>query len=152
MHRLLLLATSLLVLGSAQASEVFVTKDTQGRPIYTDRPDSLPAQKVHVASQSTDSAAVQQQYQEKLQSYSEADKARAEATKKSVDSRQAKELSATDKAKRCQDARTYYQKMMNARRLYEAGSTDQDRRYLDSNEIDATRADAKKLMDEFCAD
>jgi hypothetical protein len=139
-------------LGSAQASEVFVTKDTQGRPIYTDRPDSLPAQKVHVASQSTDSAAVQQQYQEKLQSYSEADKARAEATKKSVDSRQAKELSATDKAKRCQDARAYYQKMMNARRLYEAGSTDQDRRYLDSNEIDAARADAKKLMDEFCAD
>jgi hypothetical protein len=152
MHRLLLLATSLLVLGSAQASEVFVTKDSQGRPIYTDRPDSLPAQKVHVASQSTDSAAVQQQYQEKLQSYSEADKARAEATKKSVDSRQAKELSATDKAKRCQDARTYYQKMMNARRLYETGSTDEDRRYLDSNEIDAARADAKKLMDEFCAD
>ena len=84
MHRLLLLATSLLVLGSAQASEVFVTKDTQGRPIYTDRPDSLPAQKVHVASQSTDSAAVQQQYQEKLQSYSEADKARAEATRTRV--------------------------------------------------------------------
>ncbi len=51
MHRLLLLVASLVVLGSAQASEVFVTKDAQGRPIYTDRPDSLPAQKVHVASQ-----------------------------------------------------------------------------------------------------
>jgi hypothetical protein len=152
MHRLLLLVASLIALGSAQASEVFLTKDAQGRPIYTDRPDSLPAQKVHVASQSTDPVAVQQQYEEKLKSYSEADKARAEAAKKSVDSRQAKELSATDKAKRCQEARAYYQKMMNARRLYEAGSTDEDRRYLDSNEIDAARADAKKLMDEFCAD
>jgi hypothetical protein len=152
MHRLLLLVASLIALGSAQASEVFLTKDAQGRPIYTDRPDSLPAQKVHVASQSTDPVAVQQQYEEKLKSYSEADKARAEAAKKSVDSRQAKELSATDRAKRCQEARAYYQKMMNARRLYEAGSTDEDRRYLDSNEIDAARADAKKLMDEFCAD
>jgi len=38
MHRLLLLVASLVVLGSAQASEVFVTKDAQGRPIYTDRP------------------------------------------------------------------------------------------------------------------
>jgi hypothetical protein len=152
MHRLLLLAASLVVLGSTQASEVFVTKDAQGRPIYTDRPVSLPAQKVHVASQSTDSAAVQQQYAEEMKSYTDTEKARTDAAKKSADSRQAKELSATDKAKRCQDARTYYQKMMNARRLYETGSTDEDRRYLDSNEIDAARADAKKLMDEFCAD
>ena len=151
MQKLLLLVASLLVLGSAQASEVFVTKDAQGRPIYTDRPDSLPAQKVQVASQSTDSVAAQQQYAEKLQSYSEGDKARAEAARKSVDSRQAKELSATDKAKRCQESRTRYQNMMNARRLYEPGSSPDERRYLDSNEIDAARADAKKLMDEFCA-
>ena len=152
MQKLLLLVASLLVLGSAQASEVFVTKDAQGRPIYTDRPDSLPAQKVHVASQSTDAVAVQQQNDEKMKSYSEADKARAEATKKSVDERQAKELSAVDKAKRCQDSRTRYQNMMNARRLYEPGSSPDERRYLDSNEIDAARADAKKVMDEFCAD
>ncbi|MBP6105395.1 MAG: DUF4124 domain-containing protein [Steroidobacteraceae bacterium] len=152
MHRLLLLVASLVALGSAQASEVFLTKDAQGRPIYTDRPDSLPAQKVHVASQSTDAVAVQQQYQEEMKSYSEADKARAVATKKSVDWQQAKELSATDKAKRCQESRTRYQNMMNARRLYETGSTAEDRRYLDSNEIDAARADAKQLMDEFCAD
>ena len=152
MQKLLLLVASLLVLGSAQASEVFVTKDAQGRPIYTDRPDSLPAQKVHVASQSTDAVAVQQQNEEQMKSYSEADKARAEAKKKSVDSQQAKELSAVDKAKRCQDSRTRYQNMMNARRLYEPGSSPDERRYLDSNEIDAARADAKKVMDEFCAD
>ncbi len=86
MQKLLLLVASLLVLGSAQASEVFVTKDAQGRPIYTDRPDSLPAQKVHVASQSTDAVAVQQQYDEKMKSYSDAEKAKAEAAKKAVDS------------------------------------------------------------------
>jgi hypothetical protein len=139
------------VLGSAQASEVFVTKDAQGRPIYTDRPDSLPAQKVHVASQSTDKVEVQQQYDAKMKSYSEADKAKAEAAKKTVESQQAKELSAADKAKRCQESRTRYQDMMNARRLYEPGSSGEDRRYLDSNEMDAARENAKKVMDEFCA-
>ena len=152
MHRLLLLVTSLLVLGSAQASEVFVTKDAQGRPIYTDRPDSLPAQKVRVATQPADSVAAQQQAAEKMKSYSAADKARAEAVNKLVDSQQAKELSATDRAKRCQESRTRYENMMNARRLYEPGSSPDERRYLDSSEIDAARADAKKLMDEFCSD
>jgi Domain of unknown function (DUF4124) len=152
MHRLLLLVASLVALGSAQASEVFVTRDAQGRPIYTDRPDSLPAQKIHVASQPTDSVALQQQNDEKLKSYAEADKAKAEATKKSVESQQAKELTAADKAKRCEESRANYQKMMTARRLYEPGSSPDERRYLDSNEIDAARADAKNLMDEFCAD
>jgi hypothetical protein len=151
MQKLLLLVASLLVLGSAQASEVFVTKDAQGRPIYTDRPESLPAQKVHVASQTTDTVAVQQQYDDKMKSYSDADKARAEAAKTAVDTQQAKELSAADKAKRCQESRARYQNMMNARRLYEPGSTGEDRRYLDSNEIDAARENAKKVMDEFCA-
>jgi hypothetical protein len=40
---------------------------------------------------------------------------------------------------------------MNARRLYEPGSTPDERRYLDSAEIDAARASAKQVMDEFCA-
>lgn len=151
MHRLLLLVASLVVLGSAQASEVFVTKDAQGRPIYTDRPDSLPAQKVHVASKSTDAATVQQQYDEKMKSYSEADNARADAAKKPGGPQQAKELTAADKAKRCEESRANYQRMMTARRLYEPGASPDERRYLDSNEMDATRADAKKLMDDFCA-
>ena len=151
MQRLLLLVAALMVLATAHASEVFVTKDAQGRPIYTDRPESLPAQKVNIATKQTDTVEVQRQYDEKMKSYTDADKAKAEAAKKSVDSQQAQELSAADKAKRCQESRERYQNMMNARRLYEPGSTEADRRYLDSNEIDAARENAKKVMDEFCA-
>ena len=81
MPRLILLLTALAVLGSAQANEVFVTKDAQGRPIYTDRPESLPAQKVNVATKQTDTVEVQRQYDEKMQSYAAADKAKAAATK-----------------------------------------------------------------------
>ena len=151
MQKLLLLVASLLVLGSAQASEVFVTKDAQGRPIYTDRPESLPAQKVNVATKQTDTVEIQRQYDEKMKSYAEADKVKAEASKKAAEGKQAKEISAADKAKRCLDARARYEQVMTAQRLYEPGATEGERRYLDDKEIDLAREHSKKVMDEFCA-
>jgi hypothetical protein len=151
MQRLLLLVASLVVLGSTQASEVFVTKDAQGRPIYTDRPVSLPAQKIHVATHSPDAAAAQPQDDAKTKSYAETARAGTDAARKTAEAQQAKQLTAADKAKRCEESRANYQRMMTARRLYEPGSTPDERRYLDSNEIDAARADAKRLMDDFCA-
>ena len=151
MQRLLLPVAALLVLATAQASEVFVTKDAQGRPIYTDRPESLPAQKVNVATKQTDAVDVQRQYDEKMKSYAEADKAKAEASKQAAEARQAKELSAADKAKRCNDARARYEQVMTAQRLYEPGATEGERRYLDDKEIDPAREHSKKVMDEFCA-
>lgn len=133
------------------ASEVFVTKDAQGRPVYTDRPESLPAEKVNVATQQTDVVEVQNRYQQQMQAASEKDKAAADAAKKAAEAKQAQELTAADKAKRCQEARDRYQNVMNARRLYEPGATPDERRYLDSAEIDAARANAKQVMDDFCA-
>ncbi len=47
---------------TASAGEVFITKDAQGHPIYTDRPESLPAERVNVASKSTDVVDVKQRY------------------------------------------------------------------------------------------
>lgn len=151
MQRLILLVASLVVLGSAQASEVFVTKDAQGRPIYTDRPESLPAQKVNVATKQTDTVEVQRQYDEKMKSYAEADKVKAEASKQAAEGKQAREISAADKAKRCLDARARYEQVMTAQRLYEPGATEGERRYLDDKEIDLAREHSKKVMDEFCA-
>jgi hypothetical protein len=151
MQKLLLLVASLLVLGSAQASEVFVTKDAQGRPIYTDRPESLPAQKVNVATKQTDTVEVQRQYDARMKSYADADQAKAEASKQAAEGRQAQELSAADKAKRCLDARARYEQVMTAQRLYEPGAAEGERRYLDDKEIDLAREHSKKVMDEFCA-
>ena len=141
------------VLGTATpvAAEVFVTKDDQGRPIYTDRPDRLPAEKLNVATQRTDVVAVQNRYQEQQKANAEADKAATDAARQSREGRQATESNAADKAKRCQDARDRYQTVMTSQRLYEQGATADERRYLTSEEIDSARADAKKLMDEFCA-
>ena len=151
MHRLAIACFAALLCTSAPAAEVFMTRDAQGRPVYTDRPESLPAAKVNVATQQTDVVEAQARSQQDTARAQQADKAAAEAARKSADTRQAAELSAADKAKRCQNARQRYQEVMNARRIYEPGSTPEERRYLDSAEIDATRADAKKVMDEFCA-
>jgi Domain of unknown function (DUF4124) len=151
MHRLIILTASLAVLANAQAAEVFKTTDAQGNTIYTDRPDSLPAQKVNVATRSTDKVEVQRQYDEKMQANAAADKARADAAQQASEAKQAKELTAADKAKRCVEARTRYEQVMTAQRLYEPGATEGERRYLDSKEIDDARVSTKKAMDEFCA-
>jgi hypothetical protein len=60
-------------------------------------------------------------------------------------------MTAEDRAKRCIEARQRYESYMTARRLYEPGSTEAERRYLDSAEIDAARANAKQTMDELCS-
>lgn len=151
MHRIAVIALAALAIGvTAQANEVFVTKDAQGRPVYTDRPDSLPAQKIDIATQKPSVVEAQPRPESVTKPYAADEKARAEAAKKAAESRQAAEVTAADKAKRCQEARTQYQNLMNARRIYEDDEKG-GRRYLDSAEIDASRANAKKLMDEFCS-
>jgi hypothetical protein len=136
---------------SASAGEVYVTKDAQGRPIYTDRPDSLPAERVGVASRQTDPADVKKRYDEEMKQYSQTDKTSEEAARHASAAKQAKTDTAADKAKRCQEARTQYTALMNAHRVYDEGEQSGERHYLDSNEIDAARANAKAIMDEFCS-
>lgn len=148
MHRIAVIAlVALATAVTAQASEVFVTRDAQGRPTYTDRPASLPAQKVDIATQKTN---IVDAPQTQTKPFATDEKAQAEAARKAAESRQAAEVTAADKAKRCQEARTQYQNLMNARRIYEDDGKG-GRRYLDSTEIDSSRADAKKLMDDFCS-
>jgi hypothetical protein len=142
---LLLLATV------AQASEVYRTTDSQGRPIYTDKPQSLPAERIGVKTSNADPAEAQRRHDEEMKQLADAEATAAAAAAKSADAQKARELSAEDRAKRCQDARQRYESYLNARRLYEPGSAEGERRYLSDAEIDAARADAKRLMDEFCS-
>lgn len=146
----LTLIIALLLATGAQSSEVYLTRDAKGQPVYTDRPMTLPAEKLDVKTATTDTVAVQQRYEEQMKRYSESDKARADAAAKAAEAAKAKELSAEDRAKRCQEARNRYQSYMNAHQLYEPGATEGERRYLDSAEIDAARERAKKTMEEFC--
>ena len=143
-------AAMLLTLGVAQASDVFMTKDAQGRPIYTDRPDTLPAQRLDVKSNSTDTVAVKSRYETEQQQMAATSKASDDTARKQAEERQAQELNAADRSKKCIELREYYLTLMNARGLYEGGENGGERRYLTNEEIDSAREDAKRSMDEFC--
>ena len=144
-------ATLLLAVAGAHAGEVYKTTDAQGRPVYTDKPPSLPAEKLNVQTSTTDVVEVQKRYDAQMKQYGAADKAEDDTAKKAADARKAQEMTAEDRAKRCIEARQRYESYMNARRLYEPGTTEGERRYLDSAEIDAARANAKQAMDELCS-
>ena len=146
----LTLLVAMLVAGGAHASEVFKTTDSKGQPVYTDRPATLPAERLDVRTQTTDKVEVQQRYDEQMRNYAEADKAQSTQNAAAKDAAQASELSATAKAKRCDEARHRYESYMNARRLYEPGETENDRRYLTDAEIDVAREKALQVMNTFC--
>ncbi len=147
----LTLLVAMLVVGGAQASDVYKTTDPKGQPVYTDRPATLPATRVDVRTQSTDEVEVQQRYDEQMKSYAEADKARTAKATEAADAAKAADLSATAKARRCEEARQRYESYMNARRLYEPGADESERRYLSDAEIDDAREKAMKVMNEFCS-
>lgn len=151
MKSTVMVAGLLLLAMGTQASEVYRTTDSQGRPIYTDKPQSLPAERIGVKTSTTDPAEAQRRLDEEMKQIAGADAAAAAATARSADEQQARELSAVDRTKRCQDARQRYESYLTARRLYEPGAAEGERRYLSDAEIDAARADAKRLVDEFCS-
>jgi hypothetical protein len=145
------LALAGLLTATTATAEVFVTKDAQGRPIYTDRPEKLPAEKMNVATKRTDVVEVQNRYEQQQKAGNEANRAAADAARQTAASKQAAQSTAADKAKRCEEARDRYSTVMNSQRLYEQGPTPDERRYLSSEEIDAARVSAKQVMDEFCS-
>ena len=144
----LLMAT--LVAGGVFASDVFKTTDSKGQPVYTDRPATLPAQRLDVRTQATDEVAVQERYDEQMKTYAAADKERSAQASDAADKASTDELSATAKARRCDEARQRYESYMTSRRLYEPGATDEERRYLSDAEMDDAREKALQVMNTYC--
>ena len=147
--RAIMLLAAVVLAGTTSAGEVYVTKDAQGNTVYTDTPQTVPAQKLDVRTSSTDPVRVQSRYAEEMKKYAADDASAGKAAATQADASKAQAQSAEDKAKRCADARNRYQAVMSSYRLYVTGP-EGERRYLDSAEIDAARIDAKKVMDEFC--
>jgi hypothetical protein len=144
------LLTALILAGMAQAGEVYVTRDAQGNPVYTDTPQSIPAQRLGIHSAPSNAAETQARYDEQMKQYAAADEASTKAAAAAAQEAKARTLNADDRARRCAEARERYQAVMDSFRLYEQGA-DGERRYLTSEEIDTARVEAKRMMDEFCA-
>jgi len=139
----------LLLSGVALGGEVYVTKDAKGNPVYTDRPATLPAEKLDVQSGTTDPVEVQARYDEQMKKYATDTESAEKSKTQAAEQAKARDVTAEDRAKRCVEARSRYEATMNAIRVYEEGP-DGQRRYLSSEEIDTTRANARTAMDEFC--
>lgn len=140
---LLTLTTATLAAGTA-AADVYKYKDEKGNIQYTDKPPSLPAERLNVQSQRTDVVAAQTRPQPE-QRPSGSQQSRNQA----AEQKEAAEMTAKDKAERCAKARERYDKYMNSQKLYEQDDKG-ERRYLNSDELDAARAAAKASMDVMC--
>jgi hypothetical protein len=143
------IAATLFLCGSAWGADVYVTTDSSGNRVYTDRPQTLPAERMTVRTSPADAAAVRSANDSQTrQDVASAPKSVAPGDSPR-DKAAAEALSSEDRAKRCVEARQRYQSYMEAVRLYEQDA-EGERRYLDSAQIDAARANAKTTMDEFC--
>lgn len=140
-------ATAWLAAGPA-AADVYKFKDDQGNVLYTDKPATLPAERLNIQSQKTDTVAVQSRQQEELKRQN-SDSANQQAASGARDQQQAAQTSATEKADQCVKARQRYDTYMNSQRLFEQGA-DGQRRYLSDAELTAARASAKASMDVMC--
>jgi hypothetical protein len=138
------------IAGTAGAADVYKYKDDKGNTLYTDKPVTLPAERLNVQSKKSDSSnASTPSSDDELKRLQDADAARKQDSTQKTDDRQATQSTAKDKAERCTKARDTYEKYLVSRRLYEDQPNGQ-RRYLTSEELDAARASAKTNMDVWC--
>jgi tRNA A37 threonylcarbamoyladenosine modification protein TsaB len=149
MKPMLTILAGMLLAATAHGGDVYVVTDAQGNRVYTDRPQTLPAERVDVQAgepNAADAARAAQQMEQAA-----ADSARVEAQQtQATEAARARQLTAEDQAKRCVEARQRYQSLLDAQRLFETDESG-ERRYLSSEEIDAARSRAKQAMDTFCA-
>lgn len=136
---------------SAQSAcaDVYEYRDEKGNKLYTDKPSTLPAQRLDIKTQKTDTVAVQARQAEEMKRMQNADQSRQRTAAGQSDERAAAELSAKDKAERCVKARERYDTYMNSQRLFES-LPNNERRYLSDAELTTARTSAKASMDELC--
>lgn len=135
---LLTLAAAPLVAGSA---DVYKYTDAKGNVQYTDKPPSLPAERINIQSQRSMPAPQPTQQT--------AATTPSQPANKTPVPQNTTTTTADDKGDACAKARERYDRYMNSQKLYEQAENG-ERRYLSDSELDAARASAKASMDVLC--
>jgi hypothetical protein len=149
LRSLLLVSFAASILTAPAMADVYRFTDDKGNVLYTDKPSTLPAERLNVQSRKTDTVAVQARQEAEQQRMKDSASARDQTLAQRNDQQEATQLSAKDKAERCTKARERYDAYMNSQKLYEQ-QPNGERRYLSSQELDAARASAKTTMDVMC--
>ena len=144
-----LMMVALVFSASAAHADVYKFVDAHGNVLYTDKPATLPAQRLNVQSQKTDVVEAQARQQAEMSRMQAANQATTQNAQQQADKKAANELTEKDKAERCVKARERYDNYMNSQRLYESQANG-ERRYLTDAELTAARSSAKASMDELC--
>ena len=148
MKRLLLFAALIAWSGMASAV-VYKWVDAQGKVQYGDRPpDGVHAEVVELlvshAAGSTRSASTSTSTTAPA-----ARNASVPATKDADDKKAVEQDVAQTRDKQCADAQDRYKKLIEGRRLYKTGP-DGERQFMNSEEIDTERLNAKQDVDTIC--
>jgi len=130
-------------------ADVYRYVDANGEVQYTDRPQTLPAERLNIESRRTDVVALNERRQAEQEQAAKDEESRQAALANAADQRAAKQLTAKEKAEQCIQARERYGKYATSHRLYEDLGNG-ERRYLSDAEIDAARDGAKRAMEELC--
>jgi hypothetical protein len=141
-------AAAVVLAAGPAAADVYKFKDDQGNVLYTDKPSTLPAERLNIQSQKTDVVAVQARAQEEATRQQNAARANQPAAQ-GAQQQAATPPAAPSNADGCAKARDRYNQYMTSQRLYET-TPDGQRRYLTEAELDAARASAKASMDVMC--
>jgi hypothetical protein len=150
LRTLLSLTMTVVALAALPASaDVYKYKDDHGNVLYTDKPATLPAERLNVQSQKTDTVAAQARVEADMKRMEEADAARKAGSAQAGDQKGGQQLTAKDKAERCTKARERYDSYMASQRLYKQDAKG-ERSYLSDKELAEARATAKSAMDTLC--
>jgi hypothetical protein len=149
LRSLVFVALAASILTAPAVADVYRFTDDKGNVLYTDKPSTLPAERLNMQSRKTDAAAAQSRQEADMQRMQESAGARDQTVAQRSEQHEAKQLTAKDKAERCTKARQRYDGYMNSQKLYEQ-LPNGERRYLSTEELDAARASAKATMDVMC--
>jgi hypothetical protein len=149
LRSLLISSLTAFVFAAPALADVYKFKDEHGNALYTDKPATLPAERLNIQSQKTDTVALQARQEAEQKRMQESAQARDQSVAQRNEQQEASQLTAKDKAERCTKARERYDTYINSQKLYEQ-LPNGERRYLTSAEIDAARASAKASLDAMC--
>ena len=149
----LVLASALVVMPAvAQQATVYKWTDEQGVPHYSDQPPvNAESEALPIRYRRTDKAAVQARIKtdETRQGAEDLREDQEDAEEETAATQREKDLA--ERAATCKQARERVTNYNQAQKLYKPGPNG-DRIYLTSEELDAERADAQRVMEEWCSE
>lgn len=149
----LVLASALVVTPAvAQQATVYKWTDDQGVTHYSDQPPvDAESEALPIRYRRTDRAAVQAKMKtdETRQDAEDLREEQEDAEEETAATQREKDLA--ERAATCKQARERVTNYNQAQKLYKPGPNG-DRIYLTSEELDAERADAQRVMEEWCSE